>query len=249
MPLSDTVVIDPRFQGIPQIALGGYIGGLLAGELTGAEAVFRRPVPLGRRLRVEQLGGQETALLEGQELLAKVRPSRVDVRLPPAVTLEASEVARRAYPGFSQHLFPNCFTCGPARAEEDGLRIFAGPVAGREAVASPWTPNRSLAAGSGGVAREYIWSALDCPSIWALVLQEPLDSSEQVVSARMAVEQIAPVAPLEPHIVMAWAIGREGRTRTGGASILSASGDVCAVARHTLMATDWGVPLSPARWK
>jgi hypothetical protein len=249
MSLAEEVVIDPRYQGIPQIALGGYVGGLLAGDLTGAEAVFRRPVPLGRPLRVEQRGGQETALREGEELLAKVRPSKVDVRLPPAVTLEASEVAQYAYPGFTRHLFPNCFTCGPARAEEDGLRIFAGPVAGREAVASPWTPSQSLAAGSGGVAREYVWSALDCPSIWALVMREPLDSSVRAVSAQMAVEQMASVTPLKPHIVMAWAIGQDERTRTGGAAILTDTGDVCAVARHTLVSTDWGVPLSPAHWK
>jgi hypothetical protein len=245
----ETVVIDPRFQGIPQIALGGYVGGLLAREMTGAEAVFRRPVPFGRALRLEQRGGHETALLEGEEVLTKVRPAQVDVRLPPAVTLEASEVARRAYPGFTRHLFPDCFTCGPARAEEDGLRIFAGPVAGREVVASPWTPSQSLAVGSGGVAREYIWSALDCPSIWALVMTEPLDSSARVVSARMAVQQMAPVAPLKPHIVMAWAISRDERTRTGGASILTDTGDVCAVASHTLVATDWGVPLSPVHWR
>jgi hypothetical protein len=225
------------------------VGGLLAREWTGAEAVFRRPVPLGRPLRMEPRGGQETVLLEGEELLTKVRPAQVEVQLPPAVTLEASEVARRAYPGFTRHLFPNCFTCGPARTEEDGLRVFAGPVVGREAVASPWTPSQSLAAGGGGVAREYIWSALDCPSIWALVMREPLDSSAQVVSARMAVQQMAPVAPLKPHIVMAWAISEDERTRTGGAAILTATGDVCAVASHTLVVTDWGVPLSPVHWK
>lgn len=249
MPLARAVVIDPRFQGIPQIALGGYVGGLLAGDLTCAEALFRRPVPLGRPLRVEERGDQGTALLEGEALLTEVRPAQLDVQLPPAVTLEASEVARRAYPGFTRHLFPNCFTCGPARAEEDGLRIFAGPVVGREAVASPWTPSQSLAMGSGGVAREYVWSALDCPSIWALVMREPLDSSVRAVSVRMAVHQMASVAPLNPHIVMAWAIGQDERTRTGGAAILTETGEVCAVARHTLVSTDWGVPLSPARWK
>jgi hypothetical protein len=248
MSLAEPVVIDPRFQGIPKVALGGYVGGLLAGGLAGAEALFRRPVPLGRPLRVEQREGQETALLEGEELLARVRPSRLDVRFPPAVTLEASEVASRAYPGLTRHLFPNCFTCGTARAEEDGLRIFPGLVAGHGVVASPWTPGQSLAVGGGGVAREYIWSALDCPSIWALILREPPESSVRAVSSRMEVEQMAPVAPLEPHIVMAWAIGLDERTRTGGAAILTDTGDVCAVARHTLTLTAWGVPLSPAHW-
>jgi len=249
MPLGEAVVIDPRFQGIPQVALGGYVGGLLAGELTGAEAVFRRPVPVGRRLRVEGRDNEERTLLDGPELLATIRPVQVEVRLPAPVSLEESEAARRAYPGLRRHLFPNCFTCGPSRAEKDGLRIFAGPVADREAVASPWTPDQSLALGNDGIALPFIWSALDCPSIWALLLQEPLDSLARVVSARMAVQQRAPVQPLRPHVVMAWAIGRDGRSRTGGASILSATGEVCAVARHTLVAADWGVPLSLTAWK
>lgn len=249
MPLDDSVIIDPRFQGIPKIALGGYVGGRLARRWSSAEAFFRRPVPLGRNLRLEERGGQEVGLLDGDEILARVRPSEVEVRVPPVATLEESEVAMRAYPGFNRHLYPNCFTCGPARAEEDGLRIFAGPVAGRELVASSWIPNPGLMGASGDVAREYIWSALDCPSIWALIMQEPSDSSVRAVSARMAVQQKAPVTPLEPHIVVAWAIGREDRTRTGGAAILTASGELCALARHTLAVTDWGIALSAARWK
>jgi hypothetical protein len=249
MPLSGSVVIEPRFQGIPKIALGGYVGGFLARELTGAEAVFRRPVPLGQPLRVDRAGGQETALLNGEELLTTVRPAQVDLRVPPALTMEESEAASSAYPGFTRHLFPNCFTCGPARSEGDGLRVFAGPVAGREVVASPWTPDPGLAGESGEVAREYIWAALDCPSIWALLVQEPSDSTERAVSGRMAVQQMAPVRPREPHLVMAWAVGREKRTRTGGAAILSATGKTCAIARHTLVVTDWGIPLSPAHWR
>lgn len=246
---SDHVVVNARFQGLPQIALGGYVGGLLAGELTSAEAVFRRPVPLGRSLRVENLGEEKASLLDGQELLATVLPARVDLAVPTTPTLEESETARQAYPGFHRHLFPNCFTCGPARTEEDGLRVFAGPVLGRDLVACPWTPNRDLDLGSGGVAPRYIWSALDCPSIWAVVMHEPLESKERAVSARLAVQLRAPVVPLEPHVVVAWSIGQEGRTRTGAAAIVTANGKTCAVARHMLMATDWGVPLSLAGWK
>jgi hypothetical protein len=249
MTSEESIVIEPRFQGIPQVALGGYVGGRLARDLAEAEALFRRPVPVGRPLRVEARGSGETALLDGPELLAKVGPARVDIRLPDVVTREESEVAQRAYPGYVRHLFPHCFTCGPARSEEDGLRIFPGPVAGREVVACLWTPRRTLATDGAEVAREYIWSALDCPSIWALVEPEPSDSSERVVSGRLAVRQTAPVVPGEPHLVMAWPMDREGRARVGGATILSPDGEICAVARHTLVAADWGVPLSIARWK
>jgi len=173
----------------------------------------------------------------------------VDIRPPDLVSREEGEAAQRGYLGFARHLFPHCFTCGPARAEEDGLRIFPGPVAGRDVVACPWTPGRNLTTETGEVAREFIWSALDCPSIWALVVPEPSDSTERVVSGRMALHQREPVVPGESHLVMAWPMGREGRARVGGAAILTPTGEICAVARHTLVAADWGVPLSVARWK
>ena len=248
MSRGDAVVIEPRFQGIPRVALGGYVGGLLAGGSTGAEAIFRRPVPLGRSLRREEQEGGEVALLDGTELLARARPLRVDVPIPGPVTWEDSEAAARRYPGLVRHLFPNCFTCGPRRAEGDGLRVFSGPVADTAVVASPWTPDPGLAGKEGVVAPEYVWSALDCPSIWALVLQEPSDSSDRAVSARMEVQQRAPVVAGAPHVVMAWAIGRDARARTGGAAILSATGEPRAVARHTLAVTDWGVPLNLTHW-
>jgi hypothetical protein len=242
------VVVDSRFQGIPEVALGGYVGGLLAADLAGAEATFRRPVPLGRPLRVEGGEGSARALVDGPVVLAKVHGIPLVIPVPPAVGLEEADAARREYPGLRRHLFPRCFTCGPSREEGDGLRIFPGPVGGREVVASSWTPDRALATEDGEVRREYVWSALDCPSIWALVPREPVDSRSRFVSARMAVRQHAPVLPRQPHVVVGWEIGREERSRTGGAAILSASGRVCAVARHTLLPADWGVPLTLAAW-
>jgi hypothetical protein len=51
------VEIDERFRGIPGVALGGYVGGLLARELDGGEVTLRRPVPLGKPLRL--LGAED----------------------------------------------------------------------------------------------------------------------------------------------------------------------------------------------
>ena len=65
----------------------------------------------------------------------------LDVRSRSRVA-EAEEASKR-YAGFEHHAYPTCFTCGPAR--EDGLGIFAGPVAGRELVAAPWTPAEDVA--------------------------------------------------------------------------------------------------------
>src|SRR3982075_2267589 len=71
-----------------------------------------------------------------------------------------------------EHLPPTCFVCGPARAQGDGLRIFAGPLVRQSRNASAvfaatWTPDPTLAAEDGFVAPEFLWSALDCPTGYA----------------------------------------------------------------------------------
>ncbi|MGH3037371.1 MAG: hypothetical protein ACRDMU_09340, partial [Gaiellaceae bacterium] len=47
---------------------------------------------------------------------------------PAPVSAAEAEAASGRYAGFEHHAYPTCFTCGPKR--EDGLGIFAGPVAG-----------------------------------------------------------------------------------------------------------------------
>lgn len=130
------VVIDARYCGPPDSANGGYVCGLLAGILgRSSEVTLRHPPPIGRRLLIRGAGEGGVALFDGDEVVAEAVPTRLEVDLPnPVSRREAVEAAGR-YPGFARHPFPTCFVCGPERTEGDGLRIFAGPVTGRDVVA------------------------------------------------------------------------------------------------------------------
>jgi len=243
------IVIDPRFNGFPNIALGGYVGGVLAHGRAKAEVTLRRPVQPGKQYHaVDEPDGTRT-LWDGNDVMAVSSDAPVNLEVQHAVSLEASKSASQKYVGHRRHLIPSCFNCGPLRAEGDGLRIFPGVVEGRDVVAAPWTPAQPLANSEGIVEQEYVWSALDCPTIWALVLFGRPDSQEKAVTARLAVELISPILAGRPHIVMGWKASENGRVRVAGGAVYSTDGSLLATAKHTLVTTDWGVPLGLDRWK
>jgi hypothetical protein len=244
-----TIAIDPRFNGFADVALGGYVGGVLARGRKEAEVILRRPVRLGKPYQsVTQPDGAD-ALLDGDDVLATVRDAVVEIEARPPVGLDDGRLASAQYVGLRRHLVATCFVCGTQRREDDGLRIFPGPVAGRDVVAAPWTPAASLADSSGRVGPEFVWSALDCPTIWGLLHQTEPDSNERAVTARLAVDQISPVHAGETSIVMGWKVSEADRLRVAGGAIYSAEGRLLATAKHTLVTTDWGVPLGLNRWK
>jgi len=216
------MIIPPRYNGPPNSANGGYACGLMSEALGGGfEVTLLRPPPLGVDL---DLVGHE--LRQGDVLIAEARrspPFALD-DVPAPVSLEEAEEASRHYPGFQHHAYPTCFSCGPER--DDGLRIFPGPVVGREGlVAAPWTPEE--------VRPEIIWAALDCPSGWAVDHFQ----REGVMLGRMAagIRELPTVG--ERHVVVGWPVGEEGRKRHAGSALYSPAGDVLALARST-----WIVP-------
>ncbi len=243
------IVIDPRFNGFPDIALGGYVGGILALGRSSSEVILRRPVKIGKQYEVVSNPDGTKSLQEGNEVLAIVRDASVDLEFPKSVGLGESEVASKDYVGHRRHFVPTCFNCGPLRSQGDGLRIFPGKVMNRDVVAAPWTPAESLGNSSGVVGSEFIWSALDCPTIWALVLNGQPDSKDQAVTAKLAVRVISPVQVGQPHIVMGWKVSEVERTRIAGGGIYSEDGRLLAIARHTLVTTNWGVPMGLNSWR
>ncbi len=224
---------------------------MLAADLPGAEVKLRRPVPVGRRLSVEDRGGGVRELLDGGEVLARTRPARLDLAVPAPPSLEQAGAAsgRSLQRTGVRHLFPGCFTCGDGREEGDGLRLFAGPDEGRGVVATPWTPVPSLADAAGLVRPELVWAALDCPTIMAAVFASPPDASGRVVTRQLAVARSGPVRAGVAHVVMAWVVERDARLVLTGGAIVGPDGAVLAVARHQLAQADWGVPLGRERWR
>lgn len=244
-----TVVIDRRFNGIPEIALGGYVGGLLARGRRKAEATFLRPVQLAKEYRMFAGTDGTIVLKDEDKVLVVTREATLDIESRESVEFEACQRAAEGYIGHKWHPFPTCFVCGPSRSEGDGLRIFPGVVAGRDLVAAPWTPAESLKDPDGIVESQFVWSALDCPTIWAFLLCGDQDSKDMAVTAKLAVELISPVQVKQQHIVLGWMESETDQMRVAGGAIYSEDGQLRAVAKHTLVTTSWGVPMGLNYWR
>ena len=226
--MSETVVIDERFHGPPGSANGGYACAMAARWIEGpAEVTLRVPPPLGRELTVVRADGR-VSLLDGETLVAEARPATVDVEVPAQASLAEAQSAAGRYPWRDEHPYPTCFVCGPQREAGDGLCIFPGPVEGHSLYAAPWTPDRSLADDSGQVRDEFVWGALDCPSG---IVTNLLDDVGLLLLGRLAVDLKHPVMAQEPHVVEAWVVSREGRKLNTASALLTAVGEVRAIAR------------------
>jgi hypothetical protein len=164
--------------------------------------------------------------------------------VPPPVSLGEAVEASSSYPGFTAHPFPGCFTCGPGREPGDGLRIFPGPVAGREPVVAPWTPDPPLADPVGAVLPQFVWAALDCPQLWALIASAPADSLEPVVTAAMTVRVESPLQAGTPYVIIAWPMQRNGRAIFAGGAVFSEQGELMiAGLQRAVVVPGRGVPL------
>jgi len=224
--MGETISIPARFNGPPASANGGYAAGVVARFLGGlAEVTLRAPPPLDTPLAVER-DGDQVAVRDGGTLVAEaVRLDGLELELPAPISVDEAADASRGYAGFREHAYATCFVCAPER--EDGLGIYAGTVAGRDLVASPWTPP------PGPVPDEIVWAALDCPSGWAV----DEFAREGVLLGRLAARILGPVAGGEPHVVLGWPLGADGRKRYAGSAVFTAAGEPVAFARST-----WLVP-------
>ncbi len=228
------LVIAERFRGPTRSANGGYTAGLLAALLDGpAQVTLRRPPPLARRLRVRRSADGAVELLDGKGVIAAAIPARVGAATPAPVGLAAAEAASARYTGFARHPFPECFVCGPQRIETGGLRIFPGPLAGREGVASPWVPEGSLADPDGHVRSEFIWAALDCPGAFASGFP-----AITIVLGRLAAKIRRPARPGQPYVVVGWPAGADGRKRFAVTALFTPDGELLAAARATWIALE-----------
>jgi hypothetical protein len=211
-------VIDSRFRGPHASGNGGYTCGIVA-ALVGdsAEVTLRLPPPLDRPLDVER-DGEVVRVLDGEAVVAEAAPAQLELDLPEPVSFD--DAVRAAAPDLESP-FPECFVCGHARP--DGLHIFAGPVAGRDVVASPWVP------GADVVGSEFVWAALDCPGAYAT---GALGRGAVVLGRLTAHIRRVPRAG-ERCVVVGWPLGSNGRKHDAGTVLFGDDGDVLGVARAT----------------
>jgi hypothetical protein len=222
--MSERFVIERRFRGPPESANGGYACGVLGERIggRGAEVSLRAPPPLERELRIER-DNERLLLLDDDTLVADAVPYALDVAVPELPTLAQAREAAANTSWIDEHPFPECFVCGPARRFPDGLRLFVGPVKGRELFAAPWDPHASLADGEGIVPASIVWSLLDCPTGVAIPPGRPS------VLARLRARLDRSVVASSPHLVCSWVVAHDGRKHLGAAVIATTDGEPCAV--------------------
>ena len=180
-------------------------------------------------MAVEARGADGLVLRDGDAVLVEATRTSVDLTPTAPVSLAEAEAGARRFPRLVEHPIPRCFVCGPERAAGDGLRIFPGPVDGRDLVAAPWTPDASLAGTDGATRPEFLWAALDCTGAFAV--NEP--PRGLALLGRLAARVVGRVPVGEACVVMGWLLGAEGRKLHAGTAIYSPRGDLCAAARAT----------------
>lgn len=231
IPAEDTIVIARRFHGPPDSGNGGYVGGRLA-ALIGegpVEVTLRAPPPLDRPLAVAaEAGGLK--LMDGTTLLAEARPASLDLPVPaPVGWEEAQRASSRGGSGVDSE-FNDCFVCGRGRHPQDGLRVWAGRVPGRELVAAAWQPDPAHAEADGWLPSSHIWGALDCPGASA-VMDE--DDRRPVLTGRMVAEVTGRVRGGERCVVIGWPLGKDGRKLYSGTAVFNEAGALCGRALIT----------------
>ena len=226
-----TVTIDRRYCGPPGSGNGGYVCGITALALTdgAAEVRLRRPPPLDRPLRVERSDGA-VALYDGDDLVSDGRPVALDLNVPDPVPFEEAVKAADAFDLDAYrtgHAFPRCFTCGPDRDADDGLRLFPASAGRGDGVnVWPWVPGASLIDASGAVDAAVVWAALDCPSGFAWFGLPELTGP--VVLAGMTAVVYQRPSPGDRLVAGGWPIAAEGRKLHAGSVIWSDDGEVVA---------------------
>ena len=228
------IVIAQRFCGPPTSGNGGYSAGLLVRDLPGpATAVLKARIPLDIALDLKT--SPEGAVISGPsgDVIGEAWPD-LGFALPeppPPPSWEEALAAEARHIGIGQRFHPICFSCGPERGEGDGLRIFAGQVAGADAgqLACTWTPHANFAEADGLTPVEVIWAALDCPGFFAWVVRE---GRHGALLGTMTGEVLRRPRAGEPCIVTAWPLERSGRKETTGVALFSAEGELLARAHQ-----------------
>jgi len=228
--VTETLTIPAWFNGPPTSGNGGYTCGRVA-ELVGAEVTevsLRSPPPLDTPLDVER-DGDGVTLRDGDTLVAEGKPSELLLDVPeavPAAEVDAAQEAGRAR-WAEGHPFPTCVVCGPAR--EDGFGITPVALPGRDGLfGAAWTPHESADDGSGRVRPELVWAALDCPTSAPVA---NFGEGPAMVLASLTVRLGCRPRIGEPHTILSWALGEDGRKHWAAAALYDSKGFLTCASR------------------
>jgi hypothetical protein len=232
------VTIPAQFNGPLHSGNGGYVAGLLAEELGGTGPVtstLRIPPPLDVPLSWEHDGTELRLLTAGGAVVGSASAGEFTREVARCPTPEEAAEGLAHYPGFTHHPFNHCFTCGTARDEGDGLRLFAGPIdpAKPGLTSTPWTPHEAFGGEDGTLDPPVAWAALDCPGGWAADF-----SRHTMVLGRMTAEVNRRPRAGEPCISVGHLQAQEGRKFLTDTALYAEDGELLGRAEQIWILID-----------
>ena len=223
------MTIPAGFNGPPDTGNGGYTCGLVAQHVEAEVAAvsLRAPPPLERPLELVRFG-ERVEVHHAGTLVATGAPANLLMDVPDPVSPEEARAASHSGRGrwASAHPFPTCVVCGPDR-HEDGFGVTPGPLTG-ELFAADWTPDASVGDGEGNVRPECVWAALDCPTSAPVA---NFGEGPPVVLAGLTARLGCPVRVGEPHAILSWPLGVDGRKRHAAAALYDSEGRLLCASR------------------
>lgn len=239
------ITIRRHFEGPTDLTLGGYISGLMAVHLDSdtVEVTMRKPTLMERPLVLDTTSPERVFLFDGGTILNEARPARLEIEIPELISLEQ---ARRASRRDAVAAFPNCFGCGSARSEDEGLHLRSGPVAGRNLVAVDWVPRPAAVGAKAGeeVPEAMVLTALECPIAKAMDLGGLRKAEEVAVLGRMTAKINALPRVGEPCYFVGWPIERAGRRIEIAGTLNREKAEILAMCRLTFVVLKEGVSLT-----
>ena len=244
MITGEKLLIPARFRGPQHSGNGGYVSGSLAESLLGespygrvVSAALRLPPPLDTELPLEfDEPGKVTVRAPGGAVMAHAELGGDLPVAPAAVGIDAAAIATEGFGGRHDHPFATCFTCGSGRTPGDALRLFTGPVPGRDnTVATVWRPGASFSEAelrpdtSGSpeiIPSRIVWAALDCPGAWAA----DFDPARPIVLGRISAVTHKPLVIHNDYVVVGESRGNKGRKHFTATALYDRHGQLLAAA-------------------
>lgn len=228
--MKSQIKISSRFCGPIDSANGGYTCGILSKAIEGtAEVTLKHPPPINKLMEIRQTEGNKYVLYNEDMIIAEAKPAELELVPPQPPNIKDVELSTLKEEDITDHYFPDCFVCGPKRSPGDGLRIFPGPVKDKAYIAAVWIPDTSLSDENGYLKNEFVWSALDCPSGWAIVIEK----MRFIILGRLVVQISKKVKPNKKFIVLGWKLSEEGRKIYAGTALYSDEGQLYAKGKAT----------------
>lgn len=232
-----TVRIPEIYRGPPRSGNGGYVSAVFAEALSspapeGVEVTLRSPVPLDRDLTTKE-SNSVLQVVDGETLIAEVRPGKVELNIPAPPDFSQALAARPSALSLQQRegaepgvmgMHPWCYCCGAGH--EDGLHVYAARIDDTQAAAA-WETKAAWGDASGLLTPPFLWTALDCPGQVAFAVEGIRTGLLGRITAK--IERPAPAG--ERYVVTAWREGIEGKKHFAGTAIFNEGGDVVASAR------------------